>query len=71
MPKGFRSTRLVDLEKELAGVERWLTDLRHNRGRWDRSWCKGMINHYDDRRMLLRDRISRIKRKEMATHDSK
>ena len=62
MASGFRSRRLVDLAAELAGVERWLRRLRHDRGRWPRQWCKGMIRHYDDRRMQLRAEIRRIKR---------
>mgnify|MGYP000421082184 CR=1 FL=1 len=60
--KRARLLRLGDLERNLAGVERWLRDLRHNRGRWPRQWCKGMITHYDNRRMQLRAEISRIKR---------
>ena len=62
MASGFRSRRLVDLTAELAGVERWLRRLRHDRGRWPRQWCKGMIRHYDNRRMQLREEINRLKR---------
>ena len=52
--------RLADLRTELGGVERWLRDLRHNRGRWPRSWCRGMIAHYETRRMKIRSGISRV-----------
>ena len=61
-PKRFRSLRLKDLRLELEGVERWLRDLRHNRGRWPREWCKGMIRYYDDRRMELRAKIRSLSR---------
>ena len=60
----FRSLRLKDLRLELEGVERWLRDLRHNRGRWPRAWCKGMIRYYDDRRMELRAKIRSLSRAE-------
>lgn len=60
--KQARSLRLQDLKRHLAGINRWLRDLRHNRGRWPRQWCKGMIRHYDNRRMQLRAEISRIER---------
>ena len=60
--KRARLLRLKDLRHNLAGVERWLRDLRHTRGRWPRKWCKGMIRHYDDRRMQLRAEIRRLER---------
>ena len=59
----FRSTRLRDLRAELGGVERFLHQLRHRRGRWHRKWVKGMLAHYEDREARIRAQISHEIRK--------
>ena len=59
---GRPSVRLDDLLGELLAVEKLLWKLRHNRGRWPRKWCTGMIRHYEKREASLRADISRRKR---------
>lgn len=58
------TSRLAQLKLELLGVDRFLHELAHNRGRWPRKWVKGMLRHYMDRRMSLRDQISRRQREQ-------
>lgn len=58
-PVGARGRQLRSLETELEGVEQFLDQLRHNRGRWPKVWVTGMLRHYEDRRAALRANISR------------
>ena len=51
------------LKRELEGVEQFLYQLRHNRGRWPKKWVTGMLRYYEDREAALRDRISRRNRR--------
>ena len=60
-PVGSRGRLLRSLEIELEGVEQFLYQLRHNRGRWPKVWVKGMLRHYEDRRAALRATIARKK----------
>ena len=60
---GSPSAALRALEKELEGVEVFLHDLRHNRGRWPKVWVTGMLRHYENRRAKLRDTIARKRKR--------
>lgn len=61
MPNTEPRTRLDYLLTELDGVVKFLHELRHNRGRWPKKWCRSMIYHYENREANLNSAVRRAR----------
>ena len=57
------------VERELAGILRWLDNLKDKRNLYPESWRDGMLRHYTERQTQLEDHLQRIMEAESDESD--